>query len=141
MNRRALGLRQAVPAAAMAAALLWGTVPVASAGDEWCESDPLVLVQTPGGHVVPVHVTNYAQGREHQAAVDAACIETHAEATNGGRATLVTILVIVPGDGSSSTFRTRSVTSSGLSGTGTVYATASGHSSKAMLMRFVLNVT
>jgi hypothetical protein len=141
MLRIGWNVRQVLLAVAMAVAMLWGMVPVASAGDEWCPNDPLVVIHTPGGHTVPVHVTNYGLGVEHQEAVNSASIQTHVESTRGGQATNVTIVVQIPNDGTPGGFRTRSVASTQPMGSGTVYDTASGRSGRVMVLGFVLNVS
>src|SRR5829696_8325820 len=41
-------------ALAAAVALLWPGAPVAHAWDEWCDTDPLLVVITPRGATVPV---------------------------------------------------------------------------------------
>jgi len=125
----------------MAVAMLWSMAPVASAGGEWCEGDPLIVIHTPAGRNVPIHVTNYGLGVEHQAAVDSANIETNTVPANGGKATKVTIDVLIRDDASNANFKTRTVASSGLGGTGTVFDTASGRSGKALVLQFTLNVS
>jgi hypothetical protein len=120
---------------------LWGNVPAASAGAEWCSSDPPVVIHTPGGDVVPLHVTNYGEGREHLAAVRKASIETQVEAANSGTGTEVTIVVLIPDDAGQGTFRTRSVVSTRPNAAGTVLATDSGRSGEAMVLQFTLDVS
>jgi hypothetical protein len=44
------------------------TAPAAFGAAEWCEDDPLVIIRTPTGYTLPVHVTNYALGK-HQGAL------------------------------------------------------------------------
>ncbi len=70
----------------------------------------------------------------------AARIGYTAQPVQGGRATLVHLEVLVPGDLFDDHFATRSVASSGPLGSGTVYATASGYSGQAMTMVFTLAV-
>jgi hypothetical protein len=141
MYRSGLVVRQVLLAVAMAAALLWGMVPVASAGDEWCEVDPVVVIHTPAGESVPVHITNYGQGAEHLALVQSATIATVVGVASGGQGTSVTINVLVRDDPLGGTFKTRTVASTGVGGTGAVYDTASGHSGKVMALQFTLNVS
>ena len=133
-------MRQFFLAVAVAIALLWGKVPVANAGVDFCLWDPLVVIHTPGGHTVPLHVTNYGEGSEHLAAVRSASIDTHVEAANSGQATAVTIVVLIPDDGKGA-FRTRSVASTGPNASGTVLAADSGRSGRPMVLRFTLDVS
>src|SRR5687768_16308213 len=44
--------------------------PAAFAFDEWCEDDPLVVIKTPNGRQLPLHVTNYAVGLENKVYLD-----------------------------------------------------------------------
>jgi hypothetical protein len=93
---------------------------------------------------VPLHVTTYAEGAQHEAALRLARIETQTTPTKQGRATQVTITVLIPNDGTrdgaGETFRTRSVVSTRPGGSGTVLATASGRSGTVMTLRFTLDV-
>lgn len=120
--------------------LLTAFTPVARAGEEWCDTDPLVVIETPGGALVPVYVTNGALGLEHLAAAQTATITTSVKSVENGRATQVKVEVLVPDDLFGSHFATRSVVSSGPLGTGTVFATTSGYSGEVMKMTFTLDV-
>jgi hypothetical protein len=79
---------------------------VASAGDEWCEVDPLVTVVTPRGTRLAVHVTNYGLGAQYLPQVEAASIKySVGSAPNNWPGTLVTFDVLsrrarTPGAGS-----------------------------------------
>lgn len=61
MNRR-LMLSTMLAGGAMTA-----FAPAALGADEWCIDDPPVHIQTPTGHKLTVHITNYALGDHDQA--------------------------------------------------------------------------
>jgi hypothetical protein len=128
--------------AAFVTAVLLHTVvvPSADAGAEWCEHDPLVPIVTPGGAQVDIHVTNYGRGAEHAEAVRAARISYAARPADNGRATNVTISVLVPGNTNGKRFATRSVASTGPGATGTVLRDVGGASGNVMTLAFKLAV-
>src|SRR5687767_3132230 len=107
--------------------------------DFWCETDPAVVVHTPGGSTVVVHLTNAALGTEHAAALRAATITTTVQAGSGST-TDVEVEVTVPDDAHATRFATRSVVSTGPWGDGTVLATDTGKSGQPMKLRFRLDV-
>ncbi len=120
-----------------------GPAAPARAAAEWCDTDPLLLIRTPDGQLVSVYVLVGALGAEHLPAAQAASLLTTSdtvETTAGGRATRVTVTVVVPDDLLGSGFPTRAATSTGPLGTGTVYATAEGISGAPMTLRFTLDV-
>src|SRR5215213_9438499 len=95
------GLRQCTPPGregggvmlrAAIVVILLGVVLVMPAGQvraaEWCDTDPLVLVRTPAGYLVPVYILVGAQGLQHLATVQAASllVAADSDATMGGRA-------------------------------------------------------
>jgi hypothetical protein len=125
-----------LPALALLVAL---AAPVA-AGEEWCDTDPLLLIATPAGSIVPVYVTSGALGVEHAPAVLLAATSYVAQPVQGGRATLVTLSDTVPGDALGATFATRVVVSGGPLGTATLYGRATGESGAPMVLAFTLAV-
>lgn len=124
----------------VAFSLLWASGSVARAGEEFCSADPLVLIQTSGGRIVPVFVTTSARGAEHLPAVLAAEIRYAVQTTEDGRATRVKMEVFVADDQFGEHFDTRTVASSSPLATGAVHANAVGHSGRVMRMTFTLSV-
>ena len=122
----------------LAAAPVW--TPATLAGAQWCDTDPLVLIETPGGATVPVYVTNGALGTEHLPAVLLAAMTYTASPTDGGSATLVKLDVVVPDDEFASHFPTRSVASTSPMATGAIYASTTGYSGEVMRLVFKLDV-
>ena len=111
----------------------------AMAGDEWCPADPAVVVRTPAGNTVVVHITIWALGAEHAAALRDAAIVTSVTAASSS-ATDVEIQVTVPDDAYATGFSTRVVASTHPWEAGTVLATDAGKSGQAMKLRFRLDV-
>lgn len=124
------------------AALLGSAAPT-RAGAEWCDTDPLLLITTPGGHVVPIFILLSVQGLEHLPAAQAAsllAISDTTRTTAGGRATRVIVTVTVPDDPFGRGFPVRAVASTGPLGTGTIHATAEGTSGVPLDLRFTLDI-
>ena len=121
--------------------VLAGAAPVgvAQAGEQWCETDPLVVIRTPSGELVPLFVTNGAAGVEYLALVQLARMDYTTVSVEGARATLVRLLVIVPSTWDGRRFATSSVVSTGPLKTGTVLASASGQSGLPMRLEFRLD--
>ena len=111
---------------------------VAQAGEQWCETDPLVVITTPGGALVPVCVTNGAAGLEHLLLVQLAEMSYTAARVDGTKATLVKLLVTVPTGWGGQRFATSSVVSTGPFKTGMVLGAATGQSGKPMRIEFKL---
>ena len=135
-------VRALLVALVLLAALLGPAVP-ARAGAEWCDTDPLLLITTPGGHVVPVFILVGTQGLLHLPAAQAASIlatSAAAESTAGGRATRVTVTVTVPDDPFGRGFPVRAAASTGPLGTGTVHDAAEGASGAPLALRFTLDI-
>ena len=125
------------PAAALAAVAIPSP---AFASDTWCDVDPIQLVITSGGKIVPIFVTNGAPSLLYAPQLLLARITHTTESVDGGTATLVTVKVTVPNALFGRTFPTRSVVSSGPLGLLKTYATATGTSGSPMVMRFKLAI-
>ncbi len=113
--------------------------PAALASDGWCDSDPILVVQTPAGNLVPVYYNVGSQSLVFtpNTLLGALVMSYTAVPTSGGAATKVTLVVMVPSLLDQS-FATRDIVSTGAFGTGTVYAYTSGVSGEAMTSTFKL---
>ena len=131
-------MRRILVAFAMVVLVLGVSAPPPVAAAEWCDTDPLILVETPGGALVPIFVTTGALGVEHLLAATLATIHYTAVPAAQSGATDVEIRVLVSGDIFDDRFPTRTVASTGPLGTGAIYARDEGRSGKAMVMRFTL---
>ena len=116
------------------------TAPAVFAGDAWCDVDPIQLVITSGGKIVPIFVTNGAPSLLYVAQLLLAKMSTTTQSADGGKSTLVTVKVTVPNGLLGKTFPTRTVVSSGPLGLLNVYGIATGMSGSAMTVQFKLPV-
>jgi hypothetical protein len=114
------------------------TVSVTSASSQWSEGDALLVVTTPSGASVPVYVTTYGFGLEHEAAVSAAQV-SYTAVPLANRKTLVTVNDVVPNDSSGRSFVTRATVSTGPNATGTILNKTAGTSGRAMRLTFVVD--
>jgi hypothetical protein len=112
----------------------------AAASEEWCSADPAVPVKTPGGATVVVYLNEYALGTEHRAALARATHSLSVAPTPGGQGTDVEITVLIPGDSTDSSFRTRATVTTAPRGGGTVLDSREGVSGVPLVLRFRLNV-
>jgi hypothetical protein len=113
--------------------------PPASASNTWSDTDPVVLITTPGGHQVAVYVDNGTSPPEYLAAAQLAQMGYAVKSVQSGRATAVTLTSTVPCDGT--TYLTRMIVSSGAFATGTVYGQDSGTCGQVMSVGFTLSIS
>ena len=118
----------------------WPTTPVAWAWDEWCDSDPILLIRTPAGNLVPVYYLTGVQGTTNLVGglLGNLSASYTVEPAKGG--TRVAVRVTVPNGLLGATYATRLKASSGPLGTGTVYGATTGTSGEAMQVQFSLPV-
>jgi hypothetical protein len=120
-------------------------VPVAQAGDEWSDVDPIRLVQTDDGRLLPVAVF-YTPGAQVRSPLDlprllsllsGTLLQVHSTSEPDAGGTRVTLRVTVP-SGSGTPFPTRLIVSAGPLGTLTRYCEVQGTSGQPMLAEFLL---
>jgi hypothetical protein len=133
-------MRRLLLAIVAAFVLCAAVAPATSASDQWCEDDPLIVVVTPGGGVVPLYVTKMALGLEHLVAVQTAAVNYSVKSVGGGTATMVQVTVLIRNDIFGSDYPTRAVMSTGPLMTGVVLADASGYSGQPLQLQFRLDV-
>ena len=144
MNRRVVfahGARMAA-AAAGAAGLLSAAVRGAAASDEWCDTDPLIKVVTPGGSKQYVHITLSAPSSVYrQNLIDTKnSIGWSAVTAPDGAGTIVTVTATVPLNGLLP-FATHATVSSSPFGGGTVFGyPVDGVAGSPMAITYTLNV-
>jgi hypothetical protein len=114
--------------------------PFALASDGWCDTDPILVIQTPTGRLVPVYVTVGAQSLllSPNTLLGSLVLDYTAVPTSDGKATLVTAVVNVPTSLLTGSIATRSIVSSGALAPGTLYAQASGVSGTPTTLVFKL---
>ena len=133
-------MKRFVVAMTLALLPLLALAPVAgAASDEWCDIDPIVVIQTPAGNLVPIYNTNGAQGLEHQVALPLSKVSYTVQPADGGTKTLVKLEVTVPNGLFGSGFATRTKISTGPMGTLKVLAATEGVSGRAMKVQFTLD--
>ena len=114
--------------------------PAASAAsDEWCDSDPLVVIRTPKGNLVPVFNTNGVLGLKNQPALLLAKVSYTVQPADGGEKTLVKMDVTLPEGLYGRDFATRTTISTGPMGTLQVLGKAQGESGRAMKLQLTLD--
>jgi hypothetical protein len=123
-------------------ALLLGAAlaPPALASNSWSDTDPRLVIVTPAGHRLPVHLTIGVLGVEHLPAARAAVVGYTVQPSASGTATAVALTVTVPNDSLSPHFQTRTIVSSERFGAGVVYGQAYGSSGHPMQVSFTLPV-
>src|SRR6266699_3544566 len=128
-----------VPVAFLAMFVMTVPTQAAFASDGWCDSDPILVVHTPAGNLVPVYYNVGSQSLVFtpNTLLGALVMSYTAVPTSGGAATKVTLVVMVPSLLDQS-FATRDIVSTGAFGTRTVYAYTSGVSGEAMTSTFKL---
>ena len=114
--------------------------PVANASDGWCDTDPILLIHTPAGRLVPVYVMVGAQNLlfTPDTMLGSLLLSYTAAPTSNGSATNVSVVVTVPPSLLDPSFATRETVSTGAFGTGTVFARAAGTSGTATALTFQL---
>jgi hypothetical protein len=132
-------VRRALLAAGAAVCLFCLFIAPTSAAAEWCEGDPLVMLTTPQGNVVPVYVSEYAHGAQYQPNLAGTIITSAATRTRAG-GTQFDLYVKVPEATITGYFATRAVASTAPNGAGAIYDTASGRSGRAMHLQFTVAV-
>jgi hypothetical protein len=114
--------------------------PAAAAEGDWCDDDPVVVIVTPGGHLVPLFNTMGVQGLLHAPDILLARVSYTTKSVNGGRSTQVNMKVTIPNDLFGWGFPTRAKISTGPLGTLNVLGTTSGNSGSAMNVQFTIDV-
>lgn len=130
-------MKRALIAATMAAGLLLASPAPAGAWSTYCDWDPLVLVVTPAGHIVPMYDSVWTSS-PLDLGLPLEGTTTSRVYVHGRPETLVSVTISVP-TGLLLRYATDDEVTSGLLGSGTVYARASGYSGTPVNLKFVLN--
>ena len=133
-------MKRVVLAAALAAGLLLSSPSAASAWASYCDWDPLVLIVTPGGHVVPVYESVWTSSPLLIGLPLGTYTATRVYDNLGRPMTAVDVTITVP-TGLLFNFATRNMVTSGLLGTGTVYAVKDGMSGWPVHLKFTLPIS
>lgn len=123
----------------LAFALIVSTVVPASASSQWCEVDPLAVIITPHGALVPVYTNNAADGLLHLTSLTLGQVSYTVSPSDNGTKTLVNMSILIPNDLFGSNYPVATTVSSGPLAIGTIYASAQGSSGTAMQVQFILD--
>ena len=127
-------------AAALAVGFLVSSPASAGAWATYCDWDPLVLIVTPSGHVVPVYDSVWTSSPLNLGLPLESYTTSRVYDASGKPETAVDMQIYVP-TGLLFTFQVHDMVTSGLLGTGTVYAQANGTSGSAVHLKFVLPIS
>jgi len=130
-------VKRVVVAAALAAGILMSSPVSAGAWATYCDWDPLVLVVTPGGHIVPVYDSVWTASPLQLGLPLESYTVSHVYDSAGRPHTAVDMTIYVPA-GLLFNFTHRDMVTSGLLGSGTVYAERYGTSGTPTHLKFVL---
>jgi hypothetical protein len=125
-------------AALLAAGVIAATPASAGAWSTYCDWDPLVLVVTPGGHIVPVYDSVWTSSLLNLGVPVETTTTSRVYSPKGVPETAVSVTISVP-SGLLFRYATDDEVTSGLLGSGTVYARASGWSGTPVTLKFILD--
>jgi hypothetical protein len=130
-------VKRALVAAALAAGVLFASPATAGAWATFCDWDPLVLVVTPSGNIVPVYDSVWTSSLVDLGVPLESYTVSRTYSRKGAPETLVDMTISVP-TGLLLQYQTTDEVTSGLLGSGTVYARANGYSGTPVHLKFVL---
>lgn len=105
----------------------------------WCSDDPQINITTPAGNHVVVYLTNYGEGLEHLAQLQALQTTVSVADSDGDRQTAVQLTVFIP-DAGGARFRTFHVVSTSPDASGVTLASRVGTSGETQDLRFTVDV-
>lgn len=130
-------MKRVVVAAALAAGLLLASPVTAGAWCVFCDWDPVVLVITPAGHVVPVYDSVWTASPLDLALPLESYTTSRVYSATGQPETAVDMVITVP-TGVLLRYQTLDEVTTGLLGSGKVLAEAGGTSGTPVHLKFVL---
>lgn len=130
-------MKRVVVAAALAAGVLVALPVTAGAWCSYCEWDPLVLVVTPAGNVVPVYDSVWTDQLLDIGVPVESYTTSRVWGKHGDPETEVDMTISVPA-GALLQFQTMDEVTTGLLGSGTMLASAMGTSGTPVNLKFVL---
>jgi hypothetical protein len=130
-------VKRALVAAALAAGVLVASPTTAGAWATFCDWDPLVLVVTPSGNIVPVYDSVWTSSPLDLGVPVESYTVSRTYSRTGKPETLVDMTITVP-TGLLLSYQTTDEVTSGLLGSGTMYARANGYSGTPVHLKFTL---
>jgi hypothetical protein len=131
-------VKRVVLAAALAAGILVASPTTAGAWATYCDWDPLVLIVTPAGHIVPVYDSVWTSSPLDLGVPLESYTTARAYDAAGKPVTVVTMTISVP-TGLLFRYATIDEVTTGLLGSGTVLARKSGTSGTPVRLTFTLH--
>ena len=131
-------MKKGLVAGLLAAGILVFSPASAGAWFEYCDWDPLVLVVTPAGHIVPVYDSVWTSSLLDLGLPLESYKATRVYSGTGAPETAVDMTIFVP-TGLLFRYYVHDMVTSGLLGSGTVYAQQSGTSGTPVHLKFVLS--
>lgn len=131
-------MKRVLIAAVMAVGVVVASPASAGAYSTYCDWDPLVLVVTPAGNIVPVYDSVWTSSLLDLGVPVESTTTSRIYGKKGVPETAVTVTISVP-SGLLLQYATNDEVTSGLLGSGTVYASASGHSGTPVTLNFILD--
>ena len=110
----------------------------ASAANSWSDTDPVMVITTPGGRTVPVYMNNGVDGAQHLPAAQVARMGYSAKWVQSANAVKVTVTSNVPCDAFGTGWATRLRPSEGAFGTILLYGEAYGVCGQDMTVTFTI---
>ena len=133
-------MKRVVLAAALAAGFVLSSPASAGAWATYCDWDPLVLVVTPSGHVVPVYDSVWTSSLLAPGLPLESYTVSRVYGDEGRPETLVDMTIYVP-TGLLLRYPAKYMVTSGVLGSGAVYAQTTGNTGKPVHLKFVLPVS
>lgn len=133
-------MKRVVLAAVLAAGVMFAAPTSAGAWVTFCDWDPIVLVVTPAGHIVPVYDSVWTSSPLDLGVPLESYTASRAYDKSGRPVTAVNMTISVP-TGLLFRYTTKTMVTSGLLGTGTIYAWQYGTSGTPANLKFTLPVT
>ncbi len=130
-------MKKLVVAGALALGLLASAPGSAAASMTWCDWDPLVVIVTPSGHLVPVYDSVWTSSPLNLGVPLETYTTKRAYDSAGRPITAVNMAIYVP-TGLLFSFSTVDEVTTGLLGGGTLLARANGTSGKTVYLTFTL---
>jgi hypothetical protein len=130
-------VKRALVAAALAAGVLIASPATAGAWATFCDWDPLVLVVTPSGNIVPVYDSVWTSSPVDLGVPLESYTVSRTYSHSGAPQTLVDMTISVP-TGLLLQYQTTDEVTSGLLGSGTLYARGNGYSGTPVHLKFTL---
>ena len=133
-------MKRVVLAAVLAGGLLMSSPTSAGAWATYCDWDPLVLVVTPSGHIMPVYDSVWTSSLLDLAVPLESYKVSRVYDSAGKPETAVDMTILVP-TGLLFRYQVHDMVTSGLLGSGNVYAQANGTSGTPVHLTFTLPIT